>query len=53
MCYMLLKNKLKQLRSKEENNLKLLEPHIQKLTIKDVISENKLSEKAKNELNKI
>ena len=33
--------------------LKVLKPNIQKLSIKDAIRENKLSEQAKNELNKI
>ena len=49
----------KQIKSIEEQGkiqvkvLELLNPITRKLTIKDAISENKLSEKAKNELNKI
>ena len=38
---------------KQVKALEVLKPNIQKLTIKDVILENALSEEAKNELNQI
>ena len=38
---------------KQVEALEVLKPNTQKLTIKDTISENTLSEEAKNELNKI
>ena len=38
---------------KQVEALEVLKPNIQKLTIKDGIPENKLSEEAKNELDKI
>ena len=38
---------------KKVKALEVLKPNIQKLTIKDVILENALSEEAKNELNQI
>ena len=40
-------------RKKQVEALEVLKPNMQKLTIKDVIQENKLSKKAKKELNKI
>ena len=36
-----------------KKRIELLKPNVQKLTIKDVIPENTLTEEAKNELNKI
>ena len=38
---------------KQVEALEVLKPNTQKLTIKDAIPENKLTEEAKNELNKI
>ena len=44
---------IEQQRKKQAEALEVLKPNMQKLTIKDVIQENKLSKKAKKELNKI
>ena len=41
------------MRKKEVEALQVLKPITQKLTIKDVVPENKLSEEVKNELHKI
>ena len=40
-------------RKKQVEALEVLKPNMQKLTIKDVIQENTLSKKTKNELHKI
>ena len=44
---------IEQQRKKQAEALEVLKPNMQKLTIKDVIQENTLSKKTKNELHKI